>query len=57
MIYRLLNREHLERGNCRDVCRDCCYDCSTNCPKQEASEAIASALDFIKYRQNKLDNE
>ena len=54
MIYRLLDHEH---GKYSDICQDCCQDCSTDCPKQEASEAIASALDFIKYKQNKLDNE
>lgn len=38
----------------RDVCGDCCEDCST-CSRREESAAIQSALDFVKYRKNKID--
>ena len=38
----------------RDLCGDCCEDCTT-CSRREASAAIQSAIDFIKYRKNKID--
>lgn len=51
MTYRLNGKLYEEE---RDVCGDCCEDCST-CDRREASAAIQSALDFVKYRKNKLD--
>jgi hypothetical protein len=53
MIYRLDGKLYEEE---KDLCGDCCDDCSC-CEKRQASAAIQSALDFIKYRKNKLDLE
>jgi hypothetical protein len=52
MNYRL---KDWESDDYKNVCGDCCEDCST-CQKKEASDAIALAIEFVKYGLNKLDN-